>query len=93
VPGYPCFGNEPSGQQDPGGEGERGGEQFDRSKLLKGGVEMPALTRGFARVDKDGKLSIPNNIRREVGFQPGQLVEVKVVSKKGIIVAARKNAR
>jgi len=54
---------------------------------------MPALTRGFARVDKDGKLSIPTNIRREVGFQPGQLVEVKVVSKKGIIVAARKNAR
>ena len=36
------------------------------------------LLRAFAKVDADGKLSIPNNIRREVG-SAGQLVELKVV--------------
>ena len=49
--------------------------------------------RVFARVDKEGKLSIPENIRREAGLQPGQLVEVKVLAKKGIMVFARENAR
>lgn len=37
-----------------------------------------ALMRGFSRVDKEGKIAIPSNIRREAKLQPGQLVEVKV---------------
>lgn len=37
-----------------------------------------ALMRGFSRVDEEGKIAIPSNIRREVKLQPGQLVEVKV---------------
>ncbi len=37
-----------------------------------------ALLRGFARVDPEGKIPIPSNMRREVKLQPGQLVEIKV---------------
>ncbi len=37
-----------------------------------------ALMRGFSRVDKDGKIAIPSNIRREAKLKEGQLVEVKV---------------
>lgn len=54
------------------------------------------LMRAFARVEADGKLSIPNNIRREVGLKAGQLVELKVVGaskKKQLLLSARENAR
>lgn len=54
---------------------------------------MPTLMRVFARVDKEGKIAIPDNIRRQVRFQPGQLVEVKVLAKKSIMVTARESAR
>ena len=37
-----------------------------------------ALMRAFAKVDKEGKISIPTNIRREVDLKEGQLVEIKV---------------
>ena len=37
-----------------------------------------ALMRGFARVDKDGRISIPSNMRRETALKEGQLVELKV---------------
>jgi AbrB family looped-hinge helix DNA binding protein len=47
----------------------------------------------FARVDRDGKVVIPDNIRRETGLQPGQLVEVKVLAKKSIMISARNSAR
>ncbi len=50
------------------------------------------LMRAFARVDKDGKVAIPSNVSREVGFKPGQLVEVKVLSKKSVAISARDNA-
>ena len=36
------------------------------------------LMRGFSRVDKEGKIPIPSNIRREVELKEGQLVEVKL---------------
>jgi bifunctional DNA-binding transcriptional regulator/antitoxin component of YhaV-PrlF toxin-antitoxin module len=54
------------------------------------------LMRAFARVEADGKLSIPNNIRREVGLKAGQLVELKVVGaskKKQLLLSARESAR
>jgi bifunctional DNA-binding transcriptional regulator/antitoxin component of YhaV-PrlF toxin-antitoxin module len=54
-------------------------------------IEM-ALIRLFARVDKDGKVTIPNNVSRQVGFKLGQLVEVKVVGKR-ITISAKDNAR
>lgn len=37
-----------------------------------------ALMRGFSKVDEEGKIAIPSNIRREAGLKPGQLVEIKV---------------
>ena len=37
-----------------------------------------ALMRGFSRVDKEGKIPIPSNIRREAELKAGQLVEIKV---------------
>ena len=51
------------------------------------------LMRAFARMDKDGRVAIPTNISREVGFKPGQLVEVKVLGKKSVAISARGSAR
>jgi len=54
------------------------------------------LMRAFARVSADGKLSIPNSIRRAVGLKAGQLVELKVVGasqKKQLLLSARDNTR
>lgn len=51
-----------------------------------------ALIRLFARVGKDGKVTIPNNVSRQVGFKLGQLVEVKVVGKR-IAISAKDNGR
>jgi len=54
---------------------------------------MPPLMRVFARVDKDGKVAIPSNISHKVSFKPGQLVEVKALSKKSVAISARANSR
>ncbi len=54
---------------------------------------MPPLMRAFARVDKDGRVAIPNNIAREVGFKPGQMVEVKTLGKNSVAISTRSNAR
>jgi len=51
------------------------------------------LTRVFARVDRDGRIAIPGNIRRQTGLQPGQLVEVKVIAKKSVVISSRGSAR
>jgi bifunctional DNA-binding transcriptional regulator/antitoxin component of YhaV-PrlF toxin-antitoxin module len=54
------------------------------------------LMRAFARVEADGKISIPNNIQREVGLRAGQLVEFRVVGaskKKQLLLSAREIAR
>lgn len=37
-----------------------------------------SLMRAFAKVENDGKISIPKNIRREVNLKEDQLVEIKV---------------
>lgn len=36
-----------------------------------------ALMRGFSRVDAEGKIAIPSNIRRVAKLEKGQLVEIK----------------
>ncbi len=54
------------------------------------------LMRVFSKVDKDGKIKLPNNIQREAGLKEGQLVELKIVgasAKKSILVTVRKSAR
>jgi len=55
-----------------------------------------ALMRGFAKVDDDGKVRIPDNIRLAVELQPGQLVELKVTGPdraKTILLSKRKDYR
>lgn len=37
-----------------------------------------ALLRGYAKVDEEGKIPIPKNIRIATDYRPGQLVEIKV---------------
>lgn len=54
---------------------------------------MVVLMRGFARVDKEGKVAIPGNISRQVGLKSGQLVEVKLMGKKSVMISARESAR
>jgi AbrB family looped-hinge helix DNA binding protein len=54
------------------------------------------LMRAFSKVDKDGKVTIPDNIRRETGLKEGQLVEIKVSGPQRaqhIVIHKRKNAR
>lgn len=54
------------------------------------------LMRAFSKVDEQGRISIPGNIRREAGLKSGQLVEVKIQGSKQsqyIVVHKRKAAR
>ena len=51
------------------------------------------LMRTLSRVDEKGKITLPNNIRLEVGLKPGQLVELKIVGaspNKKVLVSAKK---
>lgn len=38
-----------------------------------------SLMRGFSKVDEEGKIAIPSNIRKKAGISAGSLVEVKVI--------------
>lgn len=54
------------------------------------------LMRVFSKVDEEGKIAIPNNIRRAAELQPGQLVEVKIqgpVQSQHIVIHKRKQGR
>ena len=54
------------------------------------------LMRAFAKVDKDGKIPIPNNIRREVKLKEGNLIEIKLSGPsqaQHIVIHKRKNPR
>lgn len=37
-----------------------------------------ALMRAFSKVDKEGKIPIPSNIRRQANLKEGEVVEIKV---------------
>jgi len=55
-----------------------------------------ALMRAFGKVDEEGRISIPGNIRREVGLKEGQLVEIKVSGTNRaqfIVIHKRQSAR
>jgi len=45
---------------------------------IQRGCEKMALMRAFAKVDGEGKIPIPTNIRREVNLKEDQLVEIKL---------------
>ncbi len=55
-----------------------------------------ALIRGFSKVDKEGRIAIPGNIRKGAELKEGQLVEIKLQgpdTAQYITVKARKQAR
>ena len=54
------------------------------------------LMRGFSRVDNEGRIAIPKNIRREATLEEGQLVEIKMQGTppaRYIFIKARKRVR
>ena len=54
------------------------------------------LVRGFAKVDEEGKVKIPDNIRVATGLKAGQLVELKVTgasTAKNIVLSRKKDYR
>jgi len=54
------------------------------------------LMRAFSRVDKDGRIQLPANIKRAANLKEGQLVELMITGasrKKNILVSSRENAR
>jgi len=61
----------------------------------KGGLKM-TLMRGFSRIDEEGRIAIPSNIRREAKLEKGQLVEIKLQGPNTgpyLIINKRKAAR
>ena len=55
-----------------------------------------ALMRGFSKVDKEGRIAIPKNIRREATLKEGQVVEIKLQGPdlaQYITIKARRQAR
>ena len=54
------------------------------------------LMRSFAKVDDEGKVKIPGNIRLAAGLKAGQLVELKVTgasAAKNIVLSKKKDYR
>jgi len=55
-----------------------------------------ALIRVISRMDKDGRIKLPANIRRAAGLQKGRWVEMKVVGsgrKMSILMTSRDVAK
>ena len=54
------------------------------------------LMRAFSKVDKDGKIKLPNNIQRAAQLKEGQLVELKITGaskKKDVLISAKSSTR
>ena len=54
------------------------------------------LVRGFAKVDEEGKVKIPDNVRLATGLKAGQLVELKVTgasAARNIVLSKRQDYR
>jgi hypothetical protein len=62
----------------------------------RGGRSSLSLMRVFAKVDHEGKISLPTNIQREMEIYEGQLVEIKVRGSgkhKTLVIVPRDHAR
>jgi len=54
------------------------------------------LVRAFSRVDEQGKIAIPDNIRTQAKLKPGQLVEIKLTGAgqaKNLVISQRETPR
>jgi hypothetical protein len=55
-----------------------------------------SLMRVFAKVDHEGKISLPTNIQREMEIHEGQLLEIKVSGsgkRKTLVIVPRDHTR
>jgi bifunctional DNA-binding transcriptional regulator/antitoxin component of YhaV-PrlF toxin-antitoxin module len=71
-------------------------ENVPFDKFRANGEFYMALLKVVATIEKDGKITLPGNIRRAVGLKQGQVVELKIVGTgvaKKILLASRKRAR
>jgi hypothetical protein len=62
----------------------------------RGGRDPMSLLRVFAKVDHEGKISLPTNIQREMQMHEGQLLELKVSGsgkRKTLVIVPRDHAR
>jgi hypothetical protein len=62
----------------------------------RGGGSSMSLMRVFAKVDHEGKISLPTTIQREMEIHEGQLVEIKVSGSgkhKTLVIVPRDHAR
>ena len=62
---------------------------------LERGIHM-TLIRAFGKVDEEGKIAIPANIRTQAKLKPGQLVEIKLTGAgkaKNLVVSQRGSFR
>jgi len=54
------------------------------------------LVRAFSKIDDQGKIPIPTNIRTQAKLKPGQLVEIKLSGAgkaKSLVVSQKKDFR
>ena len=54
------------------------------------------LVRAFSRVDEQGRITIPTNIRLQASLKAGQLVEIKSIGAgkvKGLLISPKENFR
>jgi hypothetical protein len=62
----------------------------------RGGGSSMSLMRVLAKVDHEGKISLPTNIQRELEIHEGQLVEIKVSGsgkRKTLVIVPRDHPR
>lgn len=53
---------------------------------------MATMMKRFSRVGEDGKVAIPHNMQRQAGLHPGQMVEVKLLNGKSVVITVKHNA-
>ncbi|NQT47566.1 MAG: hypothetical protein HQ578_01170 [Chloroflexi bacterium] len=54
------------------------------------------LIRAFAKVDQEGKIAVPANIRAQARLKPGQMVEIKLTGAgraKNLVITQRESIR
>jgi len=59
-------------------------------------VLQMTLVRAFSKVDEQGKIAIPANIRTQAKLKPGQLVEIKLTGAgkaKNLVISQREDFR
>jgi bifunctional DNA-binding transcriptional regulator/antitoxin component of YhaV-PrlF toxin-antitoxin module len=54
------------------------------------------IIRAFCKIDEQGKIPIPTNVRTQARLKPGQIVEIKLTGAgkaKNLVISQRENSR